>query len=448
MLSVGLVGARAGRAPVSGDVAAARLDATTCAAAAATAGGRCREEQRSDEAPRGDRALVCMSRVLIVLSASVANSPTTSPRVVDAVARLARRAATSRSARAPAPEPNPHLIRPASPGSHRGTRNFHHSRLKNVRLPAEFREDEAGGICARSRSRGPRGGDPRRKASDGGVRRRRDEGTTARPQAIRPPMQTAEIDVARDRRVTLTSPIPAIIADSMVRERSVTPRRDPAAPQAASAVEQTRRVGDSDPVRSGAGPTLKSDVGVAPWRQRAAQRIDEARAALDAGDLSAAVTAAESALHEADEAPAPGIVEVIEPARPLLNRVFTTYIGPSTRPSDPGPARRRDRAAAPRRPRARRPAANRRQPHAGRAVRRLRAWDRWMPCASSRGSFVRAPSASSDLGRNAHRHVRDDRKRLKARPDAADWSTRWAITWPSPPAGWAARAPRPARRPR
>ena len=116
-------------------------------------------------------------------------------------------------------------------------------------------------------------------------------------------MQTAEIDVARDRRVTLTSPIPAIIADSIVRERSITPRRDPAAPRL-EAVEHTRRVGDSDPVRSGSGPTLKSDVGVAPWRQRAAQRIDEARAALDAGDLTAAVTAAEAALREADEAPA------------------------------------------------------------------------------------------------------------------------------------------------
>jgi hypothetical protein len=31
---------------------------------------------------------------------------------------------------------------------------------------------------------------------------------------------------------------------------------------------------------------------------------------------------------EADEAPPPGIVEVIEPARPLLTRVFATYVGP------------------------------------------------------------------------------------------------------------------------
>ena len=108
-----------------------------------------------------------------------------------------------------------------------------------------------------------------------------------RPQAIQQPMQTAQIDVGRDRPRTPTSPIPAIIADSIVRERSITPRRDPAAPRL-EAVEETRRVGDSDPVRSGSGPTLKSDVGgTAPWRQRAAQRIDEARAALDAGDSAA-----------------------------------------------------------------------------------------------------------------------------------------------------------------
>jgi hypothetical protein len=160
-----------------------------------------------------------------------------------------------------------------------------------------------------------------------------DEDTNGRPLPIANPMQTAEIDVARDRRVTLTSPISAAMAESMARERVATPRRssapvrDPAAPLPEPR-EQTRRVGDSDPVQS-PGPSPKSDVGVAPWRQRAAQRIDEARAALDGGDITGAVTAAEAALHEADVAPAPGIVEVIEPARPLLTRVFATYVGPS-----------------------------------------------------------------------------------------------------------------------
>jgi hypothetical protein len=142
-------------------------------------------------------------------------------------------------------------------------------------------------------------------------------------------MDTAEIDVTRDRRATLMSPIPAELAESMVSQRLPAPqRRDPAAPQA-ERVEQTRRVGDSDPVRAGSGPAPSAEVGVAPWRQRAAQRIDEARAAMDAGDLTGAVTAAEAALVEGDEAPPPGIVEVIEPARPLLTRVLSTYVGPS-----------------------------------------------------------------------------------------------------------------------
>jgi hypothetical protein len=156
----------------------------------------------------------------------------------------------------------------------------------------------------------------------------------AAPREIHGPMETAEIDVGRDRRITLTSPIPAIMAESMVRERMptprsapVVPRRDPAAPLP-RAPEHTRRVGDSDKVHSGpvAAPQAED---VAPWRQRAAQRIDEARAALEIGDVTGAVGAAEAALREADDAPPPGIVEVIEPARPLLNRVFAIYVGPA-----------------------------------------------------------------------------------------------------------------------
>jgi hypothetical protein len=154
-----------------------------------------------------------------------------------------------------------------------------------------------------------------------------DDPADARPRPIRHAMQTAEIDVGRDRRITLTSPISAILAESIARERIPTPRRDPAAPEHRPP-EHTRPVGDSDKVHRPVAPA-PMDVGAARWRQRAAQRIDEARAALDAGDLMAAVTAAEAALREADEAPAPGIVEVIEPARPLLTRVFARYVGPS-----------------------------------------------------------------------------------------------------------------------
>jgi hypothetical protein len=151
----------------------------------------------------------------------------------------------------------------------------------------------------------------------------------ARPRPIRDALETAEVDVSRDRRPTLMSGIPAKLAESMGRERPRTPRRDPAAPLAERR-EDTRRVGDSDSIHSGPSAKAGSAGDVAGSRQRAAQRIDEARAAMDAGDLGTAVLAAEAALREADEAPAPGIVEVIEPARPLLNRVLATYVGPSS----------------------------------------------------------------------------------------------------------------------
>lgn len=166
-------------------------------------------------------------------------------------------------------------------------------------------------------------------------------------------LQTAEIDFQRDRRVTLTSMIPTQIAaqiaaqvmaakrDQDAKRASVPPPlpRDPAAPEPdpvpariSEAEQHTRRVGDSDRQRlgpgsgSGSGKVGEPD-GVARRRQRAAALIDRARAALDEGDLTTAVDAAEGALREADEAPPPGIVEVIEPARPLLTRVFAAYVG-------------------------------------------------------------------------------------------------------------------------
>ena len=158
---------------------------------------------------------------------------------------------------------------------------------------------------------------------------REDGGDDASDERSRPPrnaLKTAEIDVTRDRRSTLTSPIPAMLAESM--SDIVDLNRDPAAPTLEEA-ELTRKVGESDkqPLTK-SGPLARDDAGFASRRHRAAQRIDDARAALDPGDVTAAVTSAEEALREGEEAPPPGIVEVIEPARPLLTRVFATYVGP------------------------------------------------------------------------------------------------------------------------
>ena len=179
------------------------------------------------------------------------------------------------------------------------------------------------------------------------------EDTGGKPHEIGGALDTAQVDLSRDRRMTLTSGIPAQIAEDMLSTKhgndltpvhgtmsgAVRAARDPAAPDQSTRPlghpeddqeQHTRRVGDSDkqPLGSGSGRVTPSEAGIAPWRQRAATLIDEARAALDEGDLTAAVNAAEGALREADEAPPPGIVEVIEPARPLLARVFAAYVGP------------------------------------------------------------------------------------------------------------------------
>ena len=156
----------------------------------------------------------------------------------------------------------------------------------------------------------------------------------ATPRPIHNPLETVEVDIGRDRRVTVMSGIPAIMAESLGKAPSAgAAPRDPSAPIARKP-EHTRRVGDSgrESVTASSQPSAlaQADADVAPWRKRAAQHIDSARAALDAGDLTVAVTAAEAAMQEGDEAPPPGIVEVIEPARPLLTRVFAAYVGPSS----------------------------------------------------------------------------------------------------------------------
>jgi hypothetical protein len=149
-------------------------------------------------------------------------------------------------------------------------------------------------------------------------------------------LKTAEVNLERDRRQTLTSPIPALLAESMLKEPGSPPAaetRDPAAPEPERA-EQTRRLGDSDQHidrDTSAGYTVELvDDGNAERRKRAALLIDRVRACFDAGDLPAAAHAAEAALDEADQAAPPGLVEVIEPARPLLARVFAAFVGPLT----------------------------------------------------------------------------------------------------------------------
>jgi hypothetical protein len=145
-------------------------------------------------------------------------------------------------------------------------------------------------------------------------------------------LKTAEIDLDRDRRNTLTSPISALIAESMTDVSENNAGRDPAAPRPEDGDFLTRRVGDSDrqPTPRDRSQGYRVEVGNDPNAQRrirAARLIDQSRALMESGALAGAVVAAEQALDEAERAVAPGIAEVIEPARALFAQVFSTYVG-------------------------------------------------------------------------------------------------------------------------
>ncbi|MDB4980463.1 MAG: hypothetical protein JWM82_1215 [Myxococcales bacterium] len=169
---------------------------------------------------------------------------------------------------------------------------------------------------------------------DGGDRDGRDrDGRVAADHSGRvDTLRTAEINIERDRRDTLTSPISALLAESMTDVSDGRTPRDPAAPQPEGR-DLTRRLGDSDRQRTGRDVSPGHAVEVAndpnaQHRVRAARLLDQARALMESGALLGAVVAAEQALDEVERAVAPGIAEVIEPARPLLAKVFATYVGP------------------------------------------------------------------------------------------------------------------------
>jgi hypothetical protein len=156
----------------------------------------------------------------------------------------------------------------------------------------------------------------------------------------RPDTNDRGVQVSRQRLTTAASGVPARLAAEMLRAgKELQAGRDPAAPSYSEDLptrimddddQHTRRVGDSGRQQPGSGSASSepTEVGVASYRRRAAALVDEARAALDAEALDAAATAAEEALRAAEQAPPPGIAEVIEPARALLARVFAAYVGP------------------------------------------------------------------------------------------------------------------------
>jgi hypothetical protein len=141
---------------------------------------------------------------------------------------------------------------------------------------------------------------------------------------------------ARARRATLVSSIPAQLAESMrqIADFSQVAPRDPAAP-AAENREITRRVAvdqlgppSSEPSgRSSAYSVELIDEAGAQHRRIASALIARARACLERGDLGGAVLAADEVMADGEMTKAPGVSDLLEQARPLLDHIFVAYIG-------------------------------------------------------------------------------------------------------------------------
>lgn len=135
----------------------------------------------------------------------------------------------------------------------------------------------------------------------------------------------------RVRTPTLESPIPQLLAQITSPEWEPPAERDEGAPEAPVFGDETRRLG-SEPHSTGEGRVpglmeLPSEDSATEMRVLASELVDRCRSMLERGKLEQAVAAAESALREGERAPPPGISEVIEPARPLFERVFEAYLG-------------------------------------------------------------------------------------------------------------------------
>lgn len=138
--------------------------------------------------------------------------------------------------------------------------------------------------------------------------------------------------IARERRRTVVSPIPAQLAKSMMGEL-----RESGTPAQVQA-ESTRRVTDqSGPSWAGASPTeevvdtysveLLDDDPVLSPHDHIRSLVDRARTLMENGNLGGAVIAADQTLAEATKTPQADVAELIKAARPLFDRIFTAYVG-------------------------------------------------------------------------------------------------------------------------
>jgi hypothetical protein len=153
------------------------------------------------------------------------------------------------------------------------------------------------------------------------------------PTSILP--RGADDKIARERRPTVVSPIPAQLAKSMMSDH-----RPPAPVPAPVRAEVTRPVSDAQP-QPGASPIAPANVDSAdvyssvevidepslPPRAHVQALINRARSLIEGGNLGGAVIAADQTLAEAAKAPQDDVADLVKAARPLFDRIFAAYVG-------------------------------------------------------------------------------------------------------------------------
>ena len=150
--------------------------------------------------------------------------------------------------------------------------------------------------------------------------------------ATKPGRDPSSTSVARERRSTVVSPIPAELAKSMMGEL-----RDTGTPAPMHA-EPTRPMNDkSGPYPPGASPgeevvdtysvELIDDDPVLSPPDHIRSLIDRARTLMENGNLGGAVIAADQTLAEAAKTPQADVAELVKAARPLFDRIFAAYVG-------------------------------------------------------------------------------------------------------------------------
>ena len=165
--------------------------------------------------------------------------------------------------------------------------------------------------------------------ADEGVRKRRPTLVSMLPELLAP--STLPEDMRRTAAVMVAvSPAPQSVPAPVKPASRPSPAND-GVPQAAAGEVVTRQVelAPSGPHNSRTAHRADTplDLALAEARDRGKILVRQCSDALTAGKNEAAAAAAEEALQEAEKSPAPGIGEVVGPARSTLERAFFAHLG-------------------------------------------------------------------------------------------------------------------------